>query len=306
MQVGTRMIQSSSIRQSSARQASNAYLLSWVAVAMGGLAYLGVAAVRPDLLSAVLPIVDPAQEQAGVGRTPSDVVEEVASLRRWVNDLQHEVAGTKGVLKEHAALTQTMAQRLAAAEDRLPPLREVGTKAGLQRQQGRQSAGPEPVKAAVAVAADPVKEVPPFQTSTTAGVANIKVLNTPATSTITTGSLPGAAGDTPAATSSQGFAAAKVIGTAPAPAATSPRGIVIGNSDSLETLRVRWGELSSRNGDALKDLSPKYKLAGDGRQAPFSLVAGPFGSNADATKTCAALKANGVACRVSDFGGSAF
>ena len=102
-----------------------------------------------------------------------------------------------------------------------------------------------------------------------------------------------------------GFGQAKVTAAPPAPAGAA-RGIVIGNSESLEALRARWGDLSTRNAGELRELAPRYRLATDGRPAPFSLLAGPFGTNDDAQRTCANLRAKGVTCRVSDYSGSAF
>ena len=148
MQVGTRMT-----RSSSARQASNAYLLSWVAVAAGGLAYLGVAAARPDLLSIILPVWEPSPEQVIAGRNGSDVADELATLRKWVHDLQHEVAATKSALNDQLQQSQVMAQRLTIAEDRLSPVRDArsdaAAKAALQRLQARPPAKAEPPRAAL-------------------------------------------------------------------------------------------------------------------------------------------------------------
>ncbi len=308
MQVGTRMTTSSS-----ARQASNAYLLSWVAVAAGGLAYLGVAAARPDLLSIILPVLDQSAEQVIAGRNGSDVADELATLRRWVHDLQHDVAATKSALNDQLQQSQAMSQRLTIAEDRLSPVRdarsESSAKAALQRLQARPPAKAEPPRAALPPSAQTAPQTPP-QTQDVAAVAQpqpaagpaVKVINAAPVSSIVTGSLP----ETPAVEAAPaGFGPAKVTPAPPAPAG-APRGILIGSSESLEALRSRWGELSARNAGELRELAPRYRLATDGRQAPFSLLAGPFGTNDDAQRTCANLRAKGVTCRVSDYSGSAF
>ena len=292
MQVGTRMT-----RSSSARQASNAYLLSWVAVAAGGLAYLAVAGARPDLLSIILPISDQSQDQVIAGRTDPDVADELASLRKWVHDLQHEVAATRSALNDQLVETQVMAQRLAVAEDRLTPVREVrveaAAKSPLQRLPVRPSAKTEPPRAALPAASPPqeVAAAPP-----SSGPA-VKVINAETPSPIVTGSLPATSGK-----ALGGFGQTKVVAAPPG----RPRGILIGSSESLENLRARWAELSTSNAGDLRELTPRYRLATDGRQAPFALLAGPFGTNDDAQRTCANLKAKGVACRVSDYSGSAF
>ena len=61
------------------RQASSAYLMSWVAMAAFGLGYIGVAATRPDLLGAILPLAEPAQEQVVAGRAAADIADELAT-----------------------------------------------------------------------------------------------------------------------------------------------------------------------------------------------------------------------------------
>jgi hypothetical protein len=306
-------------RPQPARQASVGYVMTWVAVAVGGLAYLTVAAARPDLLSTVLPIADPAQEQIVAGRTAADVSDEIATLRKWVHDLQHEVAATRSALNDQALIAQQLSQRVAIAEDRLTRApREVATeaaqpKAPPQRVQVRQLTPPpkaEPPRAAL-------PDLPPAPGQAEQNVAalppmpgtSVRILNQQETSPVVTGSLPEPAASSSSAASAQPpVPPAAVIGPAkvvPAtPKASAPRGIVIGSSDSLETLRSRWGELSARNSADLSGLSPRYKLAADGRQAPFSLLAGPFDSPAAAQRACASLRAKGVACQVGDYAGS--
>jgi hypothetical protein len=304
-------------RPQPARQASVGYVMSWVAVAVGGLAYLAVAGARPDLLSTVLPIADPAQEQIVAGRTAADVGEEVATLRRWVHDLQHELAATKSALNDHVIVAQQLAQRVAIAEDRLGrTVREVVTetqpKAQPQRIQVKQLTPPskaEPPRAAL-----PDVPPPPGQPEQSIAAlppmpgASVRVLNSQETSPVVTGSLPDTAPAALAPPPATVSAPPKVVMAPPPPAAqpktSAPRGIVIGSSDSLETLRTRWSELSTRNSADLSGLSPRYKLAADGRQAPFSLLAGPFDSPAAAQRACASLRSKGVACQVGDYAGS--
>jgi hypothetical protein len=302
--------------------------LSWVALAVGGLGYLAVAAARPDLLSTILPIADPSQEQIVAGRTAADVSDDIATLRKWVHDLQHEVAATKSALNDQVVYAQQLAQRITIAEDRVTaPVREAVTEAPPkgqpQRVQVKQLT--PPAKAPQPRAALP--DLPPIPGLSPQSVAsmppaaapNVRVLNGQEVSPVVTGSLPASDLSVPALTSpnlnvpptaASSPAASTVIGPAKVvPAqkkAAAPRGIVIGRSDSLETLRLRWGELSTRNSADLSGLSARYKLAADGRQSPFSLLAGPFDSPAAAQRACANLRAKGVACQMSDFAGSSF
>lgn len=306
-------------RPQPARQASVGYIMTWVAVAVGGLAYLAVAAARPDLLSTVLPMADPAQEQIVAGRTAADVSDEIATLRKWVHDLQHEVAAAKGALNDHALVAQQLAQRVAVAEDRLMRgPREAVTEVIQPKAQPQRVQVKQTTPAAKAEPRAALPDMPPVPGQSEQQklaalppmpVTSVRVLNQQETSAVVTGSLPEPAPSAPATQPlSQPAQPAAVIGpakvvTAP-PKATTPRGIVIGSSDSLETLRTRWGELSTRNSADLSGLSPRYRLAADGRQAPFSLLAGPFDSPAAAQRACANLRTKGVACQVADYAGS--
>lgn len=302
---------------SAARPASSAYLMSWVAVAAFGLGYIGVAATRPDLLGVILPISDQQNDQVIAGRTAADVADELATLRKWVHDVQHELAAAKSALQEQSQQQQALLQRVAAAEDRLAAVatKEVRTEGaparpGIQRLQTRTQAQPPQAStqaAAPAAPAEPRVAQAPTQSQAQAAqgvseaastlASNVRVLNNAATAAapIATGSVPDA-GQTAA-----GFGQPKVTPAAPA----APRAIEIGSSDSLEGLRAKWGDIAARNPEVVGEAAPRYRLSADGRQAPFTLLAGPYDA-ADAARACAALKAKGVACRVSSYGGNAF
>lgn len=287
-------------RASIARPATNAYLVCWVAVAAFGLGYIGVAATKPELLGSILPIAETNTEPSAVSRQVADNTEEVAVLRKQVHELQHEVAAAKVALQEQATQAGALAQRMAAAEERLPPVREVSSeppappaKGALQRVQARPPTRP----AAAQVAAPPVQE------AAAAATPNVKVLNPQPAAQIATGSLPDAGPQGAAAKAVPSFGPARVKAAGP-PA--SPRGIEIASSDSLEGLRAKWGELSGRAGDVLASAAPRYRLSTDGRAAPFTLLAGPYETPADAAKACQALQAKGVACRVGAYAGNSF
>jgi hypothetical protein len=278
-------------------KASTAYLYSWGVVAVCGMAYVGVAATRPDLIGSVLPLADQTNDQTFAGRAVADVADELATLRKWVNDMQHELATTRSAMQEQASQQAALVQRLSAAEERLPATREIradGTAKALAPRVSRAAQILQPAQQQQGVAAAAVRPpaepaAPPAQV---ADVSNVRVINPVASSPITTGSV--------AQPPSGGAAAPKT------PTVGGPRGIEIAAADSLDGLRSKWGDLAGRNTDALGELAPRYRLATDGRQSPFTLVAGPFSTPADAARTCAQLKARGIVCRVSDFSGSAF
>lgn len=284
-------VEASARRAAPGRQASSLYLISWVAVAAFGLGYIGVATTRPDLLGTILPLAEQQPDQASATRNAGDLAEEMVVLRKWINELQHELAATKSGVYEQTANTNAILLRLTAAEERLGALREVRepTPKGavakvLTRAQAPAQAAPAP--------GEPAQKTAQTQTQTqtwapevaASSLPNVRVVN-PATTPITTGSVPEAA--------SPAVPAAK----APPPP-VSPRAIEIGSAESLDGLRAKWGEIASRNADVLADAAPRYRLAADGRSAPFTLLAGPFETSADATRACNALRVKGVACRV--------
>ncbi len=283
------------------RPATSLYLMTWVAVAAFGMGYIGIAATRPDLLGAILPISEPAADNGAFAKSRGELTDEIAALRKWVHEVQHELAATRSTMQEQVAHSGAIVQRLAAAEERLSTLQEVqdalvpAGRSPLQRVQTRAQIPPAPPR--VAQTLPPANVAPEGYTgAANAGIASLNVING-AASSITTGSVPETR--PPTAASAPTFGPAKVV---PAPA--NPRAIEIGSGESLDSLRAKWGELSSRDSQTLGTLSPRYRLAADSRSAPFTLLAGPFNNPAEATKACTALRARGIACRVGAFGGN--
>lgn len=87
--------------------------------------------------------------------------------------------------------------------------------------------------------------------------------------------------------------------------APKPFAVQLGQGASLEAIRLSWSLLAERNGDALRNLQPRYTAtpAGDAGEV-FDLVAGPVKSAADARKICKIMAARGIGCKVSPFGGN--
>jgi hypothetical protein len=101
-------------------------------------------------------------------------------------------------------------------------------------------------------------------------------------------------------------AAAPVTAVAPkvsAPAKSkSSTGVQIASGPSVDALRLNWMLLSDRHSNVLKPLEPRFVSDASG---VYRLVAGPFGSPADAQRACADLKARGANCQTTEFGGEA-
>jgi hypothetical protein len=106
------------------------YLLTWAALAACALGYLTVAAARPDLLAIVLPVADRGYDGAGSLPNGSDVRDEMTTMRKWVNELQHEMAAAKSAIEAQTTESRVLAQRITAAEARLPGLRDIRTGSG--------------------------------------------------------------------------------------------------------------------------------------------------------------------------------
>lgn len=282
-------VEASARRTGPGRQASSLYLTTWVAVAAFGLGYIGVATTRPDLLGTILPLAEQQPDQANAARQSGDLAEEMVVLRKWIHELQHELAAAKSGLYEQTAHNNAILQRLSAAEERLGVLRDVREPAGKVPAAKVQTRAQAPVQP-LPTPAEPAQKIAQVQPQTwtpevaASSNANVRVLNT-ATAPITTGSVP--------ETATTGAPAVKA-----SPVPVSPRAIEIGTADSLDGLRAKWGEIAGRNGDVLAEAAPRYRLSADGRSAPFTLLAGPFETPADATRACNALRAKGVACRV--------
>ena len=297
------------------RSAWSGYLYSWSMLALGSAGYLGVIALKPELITGLIPAADrgAATDLAGGHRSAADVAEEIVTLRRWVNDLQHELSATKSAVKAQADQGQTLAQRIAATEQRVPqsapaPVRETRAEQAAVVKQVAAAAIPQPAPIpAPAHLPVPVPEAVASQAAVPA--QRVKILNSPppppatAATPIVTGSVnppaPAPLPQTPAAAPISTFSTPKVV-TAPAGNAS----IEIASADSLDALREQWQALSNQNAAVLKRTAPRYKIATGAGANPFTLLAGPYANAAEAARACAALRAKGVTCRVGDYVGN--
>lgn len=265
------------------------YVGIWMALATAGLGYLAVIATRPALVSA------PAAEHVSEART-ADLSEQLATTKGWLRDLETELGEARRQLSAEQERSRRLSDQLALAEAvKAPPLPAAATPAETDKS--------APVLLPPIANADAAM-------APTAGLASLRTANQqpepPRQSGIVTGALTTAraaapaeaAPAAPAATGAITFGAPKVV-----PAAT-PSGIEIGEGESLDVLRQNWASLSGSNTDVLRRLSARYRISG-GSDKPFTLMAGPFPTSAEARRACNALKARGVLCKVGDFVGNA-
>ena len=309
----------------------NIYLLSWIALAAFGVGYIGVAATRPDLLAGLIPLSDTGVEQLAGGRSAGDIADELAAMRKWINDLQHEMVATKSAVQNNERHQEALQQRMTAAEERLPPVREVGLEGAhrsaavaARQQPAKQVTAAKHVDTRIAEAKAPTAvgqsqdatatESEPTNSTIAPAVSGalggVKIINSSPASDVVTSSLSPAPAPatTPAIAPSaaQSAAVTKPFSPPKVVAATeTARGIEIAAAESLDGLRSQWSALSSRNAAALQRLEPRYRIStANNSQTPFTLLAGPFANTTDAARACAQLRAGGVTCRVSDFGGN--
>ncbi len=272
------------------------YLIGWTALAAGSLGYLTVAAANPQLLTGLLPMAAQPEREAEV--VQQDLVQQVATLKKWVHSLQHDLAAAKSTIQTQKEAGDALQRRLADAEAKLAE--QSGKMASAGEAKAAQKAKPTPPRAtANARSARPQKAASAARKvaarrPTTSGVKVINPSNS--ASAITTGSVAAPRRPPPAR-----FGAAKVS----KPAVKGPVGIVVGSGDSLDTLRLHWAALTTANGRLLTKLAPRYRISANGSGNPFTLLAGPFGTTRQAEQTCARLKARGIACQTGRYVGNA-
>lgn len=274
----------------------SAYVATWVMLAASGLSYLGVVAVRPDLLGG-------AQGEPANTAQIADLAEQLASTKGWLRDLENELGETRRQLSAERERAARFMEQVTAAELRSRPAVEPEKHAGVIL--------PPPASTEAAAASSP-PPMPGFRILNSAAGAGGGAVSAPVAtrqSPIVTGAIEGsgpakssdgAAAPAPSPSAPISFGAAKVV-----PAA-GPAAIEIADAENLDALRQSWSSISSGNTDVLRRLSARYRISADGgREKPFTLLAGPFPTTAEARRACVALKARGVVCKVGDFSGNA-
>ena len=78
-------------------------------------------------------------------------------------------------------------------------------------------------------------------------------------------------------------------------------GVTLGRDGTAEEIRRRWASLTARYPQQLNRLSPRSPR--NPASGLVSLVAGPFATRADASRTCAALADAGLACDTTSYAG---
>lgn len=277
------------------------YVGTWALLMTVALAYLGMMAARPDLVAGAIPNV-----RLGSLFLDEDDIElrrqafEAESLRRQLFSARAELNGLRGEVARRADRETTLALKLAsleAKEARAAEALAVAEAAAAKATPGRiaaekRPAPPKPMTAVERLAAQAASGTGTTGSTGSGIPAGVQFAAPPTVSRTAIAPTANAPPGNPIET-----------GTIPPSA-----GIQLGTGPSVDALRLNWTLLQQRHQGALQKLQPRYttsREAGTGGEGPaYDLIAGPL-PPAEAQRTCEALRAQNVACRVSGFGGNA-
>ena len=253
------------------------YVTLWACLAALALGYMTLLLVAPDWIGTSAVVQAESEQEAAsdqeIVAAPAEGADASQTAAVEGDEAQSETSTAAAEEQDNPAAEQFASPAPPAAEE---------------------PANPEP-PAAAAPAESAAAEAPPpvvFEFPTATG-PKIVILNGPAASSITTGSLPAA----PAQPIEFGPAIVK-----PAP---PPVALQLGSGSSLDALQLSWSLLSDQHHSVLQNLEPRYQTAGSGQALTYKLIAGPIATVAEAKRACALLRAKKVTCGVGPFGGEA-
>lgn len=320
------------------RPASNAYVLGWVAMATVALGYMTLVATKPELAAQYTPSLKSLETHAADEAPEPQSSDDARSLRQALAQAQLDAARARTELKVETERTNTLSSRLTALEPK--PASEAAPETGAQpaapeKASQTAAAQPEAPPQQAAAASEPAPQIkvrriavidesePAEKVSPPAPAgAQPAAARGPVNEASPTHSAASDLADTMAsepATRSAKAAAAIETGSISAPAPVSfgraivkpaPQparqvGLKIANSTSVDALRLTWGLLNERHGEALKRLNPRYVNGGSMASPSYDLIAGPVKNAAEARRMCNSLAARGISCSVGSYEGNA-
>ena len=286
----------------------------WVTLMSFAIAYMGLVAVRPDIVTEALPTVKIAsvlmdEDDAELRRVAS----ESDSMRQQLFNARAELNGLRGELARRADRESTLTLKVAALEAREAKLAETQAADATAAAAKASAVARLAEKAKLSKQAQPAMSAVEKLAATAGappGAVHQQVASIPLQSTapvapqrpVTTNPVETASISAPA-TAATPKAEAKPDGT------TSAAAIQLGTGPSLDALRLNWSALSLRQQAALQKLQPRYTTSREpsagGVGPAFDLIAGPLPNAAEAQKLCETLRAAYVSCRVTTFNGNA-
>ncbi len=273
---------------------STPYVAVWVLLTTVAVAYMGAMAVKPELVAGAVPRI-----HIGSLLLDEDDTElrrqafEAETLRRQLFSARAELNGLRGEVARRTDRETTLTLKLASLEAEEARAAELAANEAARkppvRTAEKRPLPPKPMSAVERLAA----KVNSGREAGNAFPAGVQFAAPPTATRTATGGAPDA------------IETGSVADASPAEATA---GIQLGTGPSVDALRLNWTLLQQRHGGALQRLQPRYmssRGAAPGAQGQaFDLIAGPL-PPAEAQRTCDALRARNVACKVGGFGGNA-
>ena len=279
------------------------YVVVWSVFGVLSLGFLTVLGLAPEWLDDLRPAASFSNPQNNHGqRAAARMAADISELKDNLAQVHLEMSKMKADVAMQGAQYKAVADQVTSLEARI--------------------SGALPAAALEAGAPAAVEPAPPAAPAENAADANggaakspvktLKVINAnpAAGAALETGSV---GGQNPASKAQASKAAQPAVqdkqiaafDTAITKTVPAPVGIKISTGASVDSLRLSWGLLAEKHGDALGHLEPRYTTSGETANPTYDLVAGPLPSRADATRVCKTLADRGVACAVDGFRGEA-
>lgn len=280
-------------RPYNASSASRGYLALWLVLAGLAIAYISALATRPDLVAAYLP------DLRGESGESSLRGVDVATMRATITQLNEELAQAKTNVAAGEARMAMLTSRVAELEAAQNPPAAVAAAPAVAPAPAPVAEAPASIIARKFADSKPAADAAAVAEAKPAPVTPAVIAKAPVASAehIETGSI--------AATRTAAPAAPISFGPAVVKPASQPFGLQLGRASTPDALRITWGLITEQNAATLKGLSPHYTAASDAADASLNLIAGPIKTKAEAVKTCNALQAKGINCKVAAFQGDA-
>lgn len=277
-----------------------AQMTAWASLGLISAAYLGTLTWQRggNLEIALAPVTESIERLAG----------DIADLRQTTAAIDARQRATADRVNVHESRLEGFAQTAASLTPAVPSPTS-GQRPTNRAVLAETTAAPPPVvrMAGVELTPAPVSVTPPLRPARQVATVTVPGLtNTPGGRGVRSAAPIAPAAPTEPAFVTSSTSPTSAIATGSVPAATTlpakPVGLLVASGPSLDSIKLSWTVLHQNHSAVLGALEPRILPAGDG--SAFQLVAGPFATDAEAQKACAALRARGVGCKPADFVGA--
>lgn len=269
------------------------YVVVWSMFGALSFGFLMVLGLAPEWLDDLRPAATFSDPQSNQGqRAAARMAADIGELKDSVAQVHLELSKIKTDVAMQGAQQKSVADQVTSLEARISgslPAAALETSSP-----AAEAAKPAaPADGNTGPAKSPVKTLKVINANPAAGAA------------LETGSVSGQAAQLKPAKPVVQDKQMAAFDTAITKTTPGPVGIKISTGASVDSLRLSWGLLADKHGDALGNLEPRYLAGGDKSNPTYDLVAGPLPSKADAAQVCKTLAQRGVACTVGGFNGEA-